>query len=803
MNFTTFLVELSRALASNNGNRIAYLLSATGPGAQELLKDLKETTRLGLLKYQNVVESPWDEVGIAHVQVIVRISEGNFVDAYTEQATMAKAFERAFIGLQAWVLPALFVVLKDLRDLAEKADDSRFQEGQGSDSPSLEDAARICNKAFTDCVMDRNIIRALSANKDIPPLQEYPRSDQVTFKYYVGMLNFLNERYDESEQELSFAFDMCHHGSTRNQELILNYLIPLRLMRGNLPSPGLLHLFPRLQELYTPFLQALRSGNVTEYDAALDWAEPRLVEMGVYLAVEKAREICMRGLFRKVWKLLNKDSRIQIEQFHKAFRLSGQDMPMEETECLLANMIFKGYVKGYISHERQTVVLAKGDAAFPKLNDSQPAPAPAAAPPPVPYSAPPHTRSFSVQSQSGVPPPPPPYATTDPDPGIPPPVPPRDRTFNGKSNNYGWQDSSPARRVSYHPPSSFNNGMAAPAVNTTGAAQTRSLGQHTRSASAGHRQPPPRVDWRAGRSPVDSSAPPGSFMRPIPEPHDSQESRSSGGSMNTRGAFVPADAGLGSILGNPVRSESPPPVSPRGQAPVVPPRRRPSIEDPLELLRRYDTVIIVDDSTSMDGPLWYEARDALAGIAEVAARYDLDGIDVHFLNNPIVGRGLRNGTEVKQLFDQTAPYGITPTGEKLEELLLDYLIRLEDAKTAQLNGDVGALKRVKPVSFLVITDGAATDDPESVIVQAARRLDEGRFPLSQVGIQFVQIGTDEDAAEALRVLDDDLATVHGVRDIVDTYPYTAEGSQLTADSLAKILLGGINRRLDRRKPSMG
>lgn len=43
-----------------------------------------------MLKYQNVVESPWDEVGIAHVQVIVRISEGNFGDAYTEQATMAK-----------------------------------------------------------------------------------------------------------------------------------------------------------------------------------------------------------------------------------------------------------------------------------------------------------------------------------------------------------------------------------------------------------------------------------------------------------------------------------------------------------------------------------------------------------------------------------------------------------------------------------------------------------------------------------------------------------------------------------------
>ena len=38
---------------------------------------------------------------------------------------------------------------------------------------------------------------------------------------------------------------------------------------------------------------------------------------------------------------------------------------------------------------------------------------------------------------------------------------------------------------------------------------------------------------------------------------------------------------------------------------------------------------------------------------------------------------------------------------------------------------------------MIITDGAATDDPESVIVSVAQRLDAGRFPLSQVGIQSV------------------------------------------------------------------
>ena len=36
------------------------------------------------------------------------------------------------------------------------------------------------------------------------------------------------------------------------------------------------------------------------------------------------------------------------------------------------------------------------------------------------------------------------------------------------------------------------------------------------------------------------------------------------------------------------------------------------------------------------------------------------------------------------------------------------------------------------------------------------------------------------------------------QDIVDTTPFTMTGGVLTAEMLTKILLGGINRRVDRR-----
>lgn len=77
-------------------------------------------------------------------------------------------------------------------------------------------------------------------------------------------------------------------------------MIPLRILRGHLPSRELMQRFPILDELYAPFIDAIRTGDIPAYDAALDKWERRLVELNLWLTVEKARELCMRGLFRRV-----------------------------------------------------------------------------------------------------------------------------------------------------------------------------------------------------------------------------------------------------------------------------------------------------------------------------------------------------------------------------------------------------------------------------------------------------------------------------------------------------------------------
>lgn len=231
------------------------------------------------------------------------------------------------------------------------------------------------------------------------------------------------------------------------------------------------------------------------------------------------------------------------------------------------------------------------------------------------------------------------------------------------------------------------------------------------------------------------------------------------------------------------------------------PNRAKHHEDPLDFLRKFDTIFIIDDSGSMqvnerpDGSIgpsrWEEARDAVCGVVELASNYDDDGVDVYFLNSEKSLEGTRDANEVMDIFDSIEPSGATPTGTRLELLLLDYMDAIENYKEKKIGPEP------KPRNYIIITDGSPTDDPESVIVAIAQRLDAGKFPLSQIGIQFIQVGDDEEAKEALQDLDDALTGQYKIRDMVDTLPYGSMA--LNTDQIVKALMGGVNKRIDRKK----
>ena len=198
--------------------------------------------------------------------------------------------------------------------------------------------------------LSKNILRALSASKtDMPELDTFPKSHIVTFKYYVGVIQFLEEDYANAETNLTTAYSLCHYASPRNKELILTYLIPTRLLTSHrLPSAAILAPYPGLASLFKPLTTAIRSGSLSDFDRALAAGEPQFVKRRIYLTLERGRDICLRNLMRKVFLAAgiddagNRRTRIKVEEFRAAIKLGeGEEVEADEVECLIANMIYK------------------------------------------------------------------------------------------------------------------------------------------------------------------------------------------------------------------------------------------------------------------------------------------------------------------------------------------------------------------------------------------------------------------------------------------------------------------------------
>ncbi|EKM59504.1 uncharacterized protein PHACADRAFT_25617 [Phanerochaete carnosa HHB-10118-sp] len=246
-----------------------------------------------------------------------------------------------------------------------------------------------------------------------------------------------------------------------------------------------------------------------------------------------------------------------------------------------------------------------------------------------------------------------------------------------------------------------------------------------------------------------------------------------------------------------------------------------NVEDPLELLRQFNTVIILDDSTSMshysyerhmpDGNFekvtwWQEARIALVNLAVKAAEYDDDGIDIHFLNSSRVGRNLKVLFETREAV-QNVFKGIntrpgTPIGARLDTVIREYMKEYASWRKPSFLDKMRRKKTLKKLNILVITDGYPTDEPKQVISDLVREMDKLEMEYNRVGVQFVQIGNSHDAKKYLEELDGDKQQHAALRDIVDTTQYIAGPLDANPETMVKILLGGIHRRIDHEGASV-
>ena len=80
---------------------------------------------------------------------------------------------------------------------------------------------------------------------------------------------------------------------------------------------------------------------------------------GVYMLFEKLKLLAYRNLFFRFYKLSGESFKISVTDLTKLVSSLGVDMGINEMECILANLIYRGFIKGYISHSHKKLVVSK------------------------------------------------------------------------------------------------------------------------------------------------------------------------------------------------------------------------------------------------------------------------------------------------------------------------------------------------------------------------------------------------------------------------------------------------------------
>ncbi|KAJ8607403.1 hypothetical protein MRB53_040349 [Persea americana] len=196
----------------------------------------------------------------------------------------------------------------------------------------------------------------------MPALSAFPKSHQVMFEYYVGVILFLEENYAQVRRRGSCLFTM------------------LSFVGRGAFDPKLASVPQRLRQLFEPLCECIKQGNLAGFDAALAAGQDEFVKRRIYLTLERSRDLAVRNLYRKVFLQgdleagkgtldQTKRTRIPVEEFVVATNLGlgenrEEDLDRDEVECMIANLIYKNLIKGYISREHAKVVLSKA-GAFP------------------------------------------------------------------------------------------------------------------------------------------------------------------------------------------------------------------------------------------------------------------------------------------------------------------------------------------------------------------------------------------------------------------------------------------------------
>ncbi|USW56055.1 Putative Csn12 family protein [Septoria linicola] len=262
--------------------------------------------------------------------------------------------------------------------------------------------ANICLKILFQCRKTRNATMIfMNIGNQSPPLSAYPRSEQVTYLYYLGRFLFQTNHFYRAQEALQHAYNLSPTDSScvRQRRHILVYLTTCNLILGRFPSASLLqrHEALHFQQHFGPIMQAMRTGDLGLFRRHLDLGSPSadwLLHFRILLQLQNRCEVHVwRALIVRTWQISGHkqsgrpenegNTLLDINKLVRAFNLAekssqnpqdasyvdpdldGADLEIEEeaaastisVESRLSSLISQGFLLGTVLHTQLILVI--------------------------------------------------------------------------------------------------------------------------------------------------------------------------------------------------------------------------------------------------------------------------------------------------------------------------------------------------------------------------------------------------------------------------------------------------------------
>lgn len=404
----TWLQQLGARIQQQDGHACAELIKQIETRTS-LNQQVQDVNHLTTLCNRSIIQ-PYNQIVLLYIRSLQSSS-----DIETSFSLALQSCDRLYSAMEAekesnWSLPLIEELLKQLRLKSYAADSvqkssttvaananpgvsnkpnhriqvqdllKRFLQKMVVDRSSPEYSKKqgcvfIMNHLFKIYFQLNNLKMCtylIKMMKSLPPLSTYPMAHQVTYQFYCARLNLFEENYAQAKESFMFSFLSCPNEAVQNKRKILFYLIPLTLLEGRFPSKQLLIKYQLVDE-FAPLIRSITSGDLRLFASHLNTYQNEFINKGVLLLIEKLKMQVYRNLFQILYQRIHLPNapaqtanQLPLSLLKSGILAQGGSVNDDELECILATMIYRQQMKGYIAHQR-CVVLSKADP-FPSLS---------------------------------------------------------------------------------------------------------------------------------------------------------------------------------------------------------------------------------------------------------------------------------------------------------------------------------------------------------------------------------------------------------------------------------------------------